>query len=119
MGRPQSDFLGHGPWAVLNASSSDRLAFGSESAIANSRGKNFEKRKVELWFEGGEVGIEAWDGGNKGEPLGPHGVLVGGSFRRDSRAGRRICSAQISEESIAGRRVTSCQGWACGQRESK
>ena len=69
---------------------------------------------MEVWFEVGEIGVGGWDGGNIGKPLAPHAILVGGSLRSGSRAGLCICRAEVSEESIAGLRGTSCQGWACG-----
>ena len=55
-------------------------------ATAESVGENLEKRYVEVWLDGVEVGVHA-ERGNKGCPLFPMGVLVGGLFRRQSKAG--------------------------------
>lgn len=45
-----------------------------------------EKRNVEVWLDGVEVGVHA-EWGNKGRPLPPMGVLVGGLLRRQSKSG--------------------------------
>ena len=71
--------------------------------MAKAVGKNLEKRNVEVWFEAVEVGVHAVERGNKGFPLFPMGVLVGGLLNRESSPGLCFCSAEISEESISGR----------------
>ena len=71
--------------------------------MAESVGKNLEKRNVEVWFDAVEVGVHAVERGNKGLPLGPMGVFVGGLLSRESSAGLCRCSAEISDESISGR----------------
>ena len=82
--------------------------------MPESMGKNLEKRYVEVWLEAVEVGVNAVERGNKGFPLFPMGVFVGGLFRRDSKSGLSFCSAEIKEESMSGLRWASCQGWGCG-----
>ncbi len=69
---------------------------------------------MEVWGDLVEVLVHPRDGGNKGLPLAPHAVFVGGSVRSDASSGHCICSAEISEECMAGRRVASCQERGCG-----
>lgn len=64
--------------------------------------------------DGVEVGVNTWESGNEDFPLGPMAVFVGGSFSRDASAGRLVCSAEVSEECMAGLRCASCQGWSWG-----
>ena len=87
--------------------------------MAQSVGENLEKRYVEVGPDAVEVGVHAVERGYKGLPLFPMGVFVGGVFRRQSSAGLCLHSAEVSEESISGRRCTSCQGWDCGYTRLK
>lgn len=65
-----------------------------------------------------EVGIDA-EGSAVGTPDAPMGVLGPGTFRGNSSIARCFRKAQISEESIAGRRGTIFQGSVCGYEELK
>ena len=65
---------------------------------------------MEVWFDAVEVRVDPVKGGYKGLLLAPMGVLVDGSFSRESSPGRCFCRAEMIEEVISGRRVTSCQG---------
>ena len=86
---------------------------GGEVSAPEAGGENLEKRYPRSLGDAFEVGINT-ETGAIGFPDSPVIVFSLGASRNDCGSGLRFRSAEITAESIVGRRVAIRQGRVCG-----